>query len=289
MLTNHHGLRVPLARGHAFDVGRLLTDEILVECGQERFYVSTRDEDVGRTLFVWKDVDHESFERTFALIAQRGHELADRIFLDVGANIGTRSVRAITRLGCSHVFAFEPSGRNGRLLEQNIVANGLERQITPVRAAVSDASGEARLGSRNTAGRWGVAGSGVTAHNGREVAPVAARSLDDWLEESGVDVESVGAVWIDAQGREPYVLAGASRVLASDTPVVCRFWPYGLRAAKGLEQMCDFLAACDRQITDLGPPSQVCNALVLGKNDLRLLTDRYTGVRDFGDLLLLAT
>ena len=289
MLTNRQGLRRSLARGYAFDLARLLTDEMLVDCGHERFYVATSDKGVGRELFIRKQFDQVSFERTFALTAQRGHAVADRVFLDVGANIGTTSVMAITRLGCSHVFAFEPSLRNVRMLRQNTLVNGLEGRITPVNAAVSDSTGEVQMRlCDDNSGDHRISGSETWVQDGREVVTVSAVNLDDWLNENGVEVESVGAVWVDAQGHEPYVLAGASRLLDSDTPIVCEFWPHGLREAGGLEQMCDLLAACGRQVIDLGPPSQAGSPLVLESDDFSSLADRYPGTNNFCDLLLLS-
>jgi FkbM family methyltransferase len=289
MLTNRHGLRRSLARGYAFDLARLLTDEMLVDCGQARFYVATSDDGVGRELFVHRHFDEASFERTFALLAQRGHWVAERVFLDVGANIGTTSVMAATKLGCSQVFAFEPSHHNARMLRQNILVNGLEGRITPIPAAVSDASGEVemRLCGSNS-GDHRISGPEVAISDGRQVVTVAAVTLDGWLEANGVEVESVGVVWIDAQGHEPWVLGGASRLLASDTPIVCEFWPHGLRESGGLERLCDLLGGCGRQVIDLGPPSQVCDPrVVVGDGELLALADRYPGTNNFCDLLLL--
>lgn len=288
MLLNRRGLRRPMARGYAFDLARLLTDEMLVDCGQERFYVATNDRGVGRELFIWKQFDQASLERTFALVSQRGYRVAGRVFLDIGANIGTTSVMAITRLGCSHVFAFEPSHYNVRMLRHNILENALEDRITALCAAVSDRSGEVemRLCDSNS-GDHRISGSGTPIRDGRDVVTVGAVSLDDWLDENGIDVASIGAVWIDAQAHEPYVLAGASRLLSSNTPIVCEFWPHGLREAKSLQQMCDLLAACGRQVIDLGPPAQARIPVVLRNEDVRSLADRYPGTNNFCDLLLL--
>lgn len=288
MLVNRHGLRRTLARGYAFDLARLLTDEMLVECGQQRFYVATSDKGVGRELFIRQQFDQASFDRTFALIAERGHVVTERVFLDIGANIGTTSVMAVTRLGCSHVFAFEPSHRNVRMLRQNILVNELDGRITPVAAAVSDRTGdvEMRLCESNS-GDHRITGPTAAVQDDRKAVRVPAVSLDDWLDETDINVDLVGAVWVDAQGHEPYVLKGAPRVLASDTPVVCEFWPHGLRESGGLEQMCELLIACGRQVIDLGPPALARAPIVLENHDLASLADRYPGTNNFCDLLLL--
>lgn len=281
MLTNTHDLRKPIARDYGFRIAKLITDELLVECMGESFYVSTGDDDVGRSLYVWRAVN-ASLVHTGELMAQRGYRMKDRVFLDVGAGIGTTSVRAITRFGCSRVVAFEHSHGPARLLRQNITLNGLEDKITPVLAMVSDTT--RKMPSRASRSRP-MQGSDYAAphRRGRDIPTVA---LDDWLAENGIEVDAVGGVWIDVQGHEPDVLAGASRILASGTPVVCRFWPHRLREAKAFDQMWQFLTASDRQVTDLGPP-QAINVSVLDAAHLPLLLRRYPSMNDFCDLLLL--
>jgi len=288
MVTNRRGLRRSMARGYMFDLAHHFTQEMLIECGRERFYVATDDMGVGRELFIERTFDGASFERTFNYLTQRGYAVTGRVFLDVGANIGTTSVMAITRLGCSHVFSFEPSQTNIRMLRHNMLANGLEERITPVCAAVSDRPRdiEMRLCDTNS-GDHRVNDPEASVHDGREIVTVEAVSLDAWLDDQSFDVADIGVVWIDAQGHEPYVLAGASQLLCSDTPIVCEFWPHGLREAKCLDRMCEVLTTCGREIIDLGPPAQAGKPLVLKTNDLGLLADRYPGTNNFCDLLLL--
>lgn len=288
MVTNRRGLRRSMARGYVFDLSHLLTKEMLIDCGRERFYVATSDRGVGRELFTEKAFEAASFERIFELVAQQGYCVAGRVFLDVGANIGTTSVMAITRLGCSHVFAFEPSQTNVRLLRHNVLANGLDDLITPIRAAVSDRSGEVEMRLCETnSGDHRINRPEAPVMDGRDIVTVQAVSLDAWLDEQSIDVDAIGLVWIDAQGHEPHVLAGASQLLASGTPFVCEFWPHGLREARSLDRMCELLDTCGRTVIDLGHPAQAWNPRELGTDDLRSLAARYPGTNNFCDLLLL--
>ena len=50
-------------------------------------------------------------------------------------------------------------------------------------------------------------------------------------------------MWLNVQGNEGHVLAGAERLLAGRVPVVIEVWPYGLTRAGGLELL---LAAVER-------------------------------------------
>jgi hypothetical protein len=43
--------------------------------------------------------------------------------------------------------------------------------------------------------------------------------------------DDIAIVWIDVQGYEGYVFAGARTLLATGVPVVSEIWPYGIRRA----------------------------------------------------------
>jgi FkbM family methyltransferase len=288
LATNYHGLRRPIARSYVFDLIGLVTDEMLVDCGNERFYVSTRDRAVGHELFIRRQFDEAAFERTFRLLEERGHRVADRVFLDIGANIGTTSVMAITRLGCAHVFAFEPEAHNVRLLRQNIIVNGVEDRITVVPVAVSDSAGAAPLVlSSFNSGDHRVNATRAVPLADRDVTTVPTVTLDDWLNENEVDLASIGIAWVDVQGHEAHVLAGASQLLDAHVPALCEFWPHGLREAESLDRLCQLVEDRCREVLDLGPPAAARPPTRLAAGELRTLGNRYVGVDGHCDLLLL--
>jgi hypothetical protein len=44
-------------------------------------------------------------------------------------------------------------------------------------------------------------------------------------------------IWVDVQGYEGYVLAGATQWLAAGVPVCTEFWPYGLKRSGSFDML----------------------------------------------------
>ena len=64
------------------------------------------------------------------------------VIVDVGAHIGDFSLFMAHKIPGARILAFEPEPENFALLEENIKANGFEAQITPLKQAISDKSGQ---------------------------------------------------------------------------------------------------------------------------------------------------
>jgi FkbM family methyltransferase len=218
------------------------TPYVAVEVEGVLFTVSTADQAVGGRLFV-------SARRTeFDVLAQLMRLLDDEgvgercragIFVDVGANIGTSSLTAVSTHGFRAAIAVEPDHDNTRLLKSNIALNGLYDRITTYRSAVSDRAGTGWLirNPRNSGGhRLGPPGEG-------EGAEVEVTTLDGLLEELGVAPSEVGVLWIDVQGHERQVLEGARRVLEAAPPIVVelskRTGPIGATIAPHFTRLVD--------------------------------------------------
>jgi hypothetical protein len=58
---------------------------------------------------------------------------------------------------------------------------------------------------------------------------------------SDMPVEKVSLAWIDTQGFEAFVLAGATRLLDLRIPLFLEFWPYMLRKNSSLETLINLL------------------------------------------------
>ena len=87
------------------------------------------------------------FDKEKGTIAWIAKELRpDDVFYDVGANIGTFTIFAGQRLGDDgRLIAFEPHIPNASSLIENIFANGLERKVQLVTAALTNRSGYDRF------------------------------------------------------------------------------------------------------------------------------------------------
>ncbi len=135
--------------------------------------------------------------------------------LDVGANVGYYTLIAAAAVGpAGRVFAFEPFDTPAELLERTVEANHLQRQVSVVRSAVTDRTGEVVFhpGTVSTSNTI-VASPSVAAEHGVAVSGVC---LDDFADSKRLTC--VRLVKIDAEGAEPLIVSGAQRFLSSVKP-----------------------------------------------------------------------
>ena len=259
-----------------------------VERDGTAYVLRTRDRGVSRVTYITGGYDLEVMDQAVARLEQvLGRDpVRGRTFVDVGANVGTTSIPAVHRFGARRAIAFEPSDENFRLLAANVALNGLAGVVETRRVGVSDAAGTAELElSPSNSGDHRVrtsaaAGTFDAYGEGRRAATeIELVRLDDALAELGVASEDVGLLWVDTQGHEGQVLAGAPRLLAAKVPVFCEYWPYGLRRAGGLDRFHAIVAASFSEIIDARGDTALPAARVAE------LADRYRGER-YSDLIL---
>ena len=138
-------------------------------------------------------------------------------FIDIGANEGLYTLFAARRVG--QVVSVEPSSRERRNLERNVVRNGLGN-VTIVPTALAAEAGSARLqiastvhGGHNTLG--GFAYEGAAAVDSEEVNVETLDALVRRLALARVD-----AIKIDVEGAELKVLTGGRGLLAKTRPIL---------------------------------------------------------------------
>lgn len=269
-----------------FRLARRFTATIEVRSGDRRFFMSTSDHGVGMTLFMGDDEELVGLERAFAGLEAAGNGRPGGTVADVGAHVGTVAVTALYAFGFERALCFEPSPVNRRLLEVNLLHNGVAERAAVFPVALSDRAGTARfeVAPMNPSdGRVRVGeGAGAFGEDGWETIEVDTATLDSLVREGEVSSEGLGLVWIDAQGHEGHILAGARETLAGGVPTVIEFWPYGLRRAAGLELLFEIVAGSYSSIVDLGEPTPT--PLPAGR--VSELERRYTGVAQT-DLLLI--
>lgn len=235
-----------------FRAAARLTPIVAAKTKSGTFLVSTSDEVVGRALFVKRS---RGEMRTLRLALEALEAMGidprrdGRALLDVGANLGTTCIPALLRYGFERAIAVEPAPENHRLLRANLCLNGLEERVRTFAVALSDAEGEAELVlSRTNSGDHRTATRGA-APDGRRVS--VPRTTLDAL---GLDPATIGLLWIDAQGHEGHILAGAGRLLAAGVPAVVELWTDELAANGGLDRYLDVLGTFYTQVVDLDEP-----------------------------------
>lgn len=288
--VNFRGQRRVIARRYVFDALARVTPRVAVDVDGLRVYLNTSDKAVSRSIFARGLYERELFASAFTVLESRGSSGAiDGHFLDIGANIGTATCLALKHFGASQAWAFEPAPDNVELLRHNVLANGLQELVHVHSSALSDRDGpvEFELSHDN----WGdhrvrvvetACGPALLDEERRNTVEVSCRRLDALVEAGSLDIGSVGLAWIDVQGHEAHVLGGASALLRSQVPIICEYWPYGLRRAGGLDRFHELVLASRDTLVDL-------NALrwgAMSAADLPQLATVYRGLA-FTDLLLL--
>jgi len=141
-------------------------------------------------------------------------------FVDVGANVGVFSLLAASRVGSfGRVYAYEPNPRVADLLRRSAVMNWVHERMVIRPVAVGAKAARAHLlaspaclggASLETAREQGEAVDRTREYTGQvQALEVEIVSLD---EEFPLDIH-IRALKIDAEGFEPEVLAGATRLL----------------------------------------------------------------------------
>lgn len=154
------------------------------------------------------------------------------LFCDLGANIGTTCIYFKKQLDSdTKILAFEPSEQNYRLLRVNALLNGIdEADCTFVKKGLSDRSCIAKFNyDPNNPG-----GSAVVFGEGEGGDAVELISLDDFFENSELDPGMIKYIWIDVEGFEARLLAGAHKVLKQiNVPIFMEFIPKFYKEKEG--------------------------------------------------------
>lgn len=298
LVFNKRGRRGEVARWYAFKALPLVTPSAAAVGMGGTYYVSTRDAGIGRVVFSAGSYEADLMAATLLLVEEadgRSPLLAGRTFVDVGANIGTSLVPALSVFGAQDAVAFEPAPMNFRLLRCNLAANDLDGRVRAFQVALSDRNGEAKL--EVAEGNWGdhrlrtVEGlddDSFYRESDRPTITVPTARFDDIAKDQGIDTERLGMVWMDAQGHEGHILAGAESVTASDVPVVLEYWPYGLRRAQGLDLLHKLIADRYRRVIDVRASAWGRRVVEVHPDDVNGLESRYHGPVGYTDLILLS-
>lgn len=166
--------------------------------------------------------------------------------VDIGANIGIHTITLAKCVGeKGHVFAFEPSPYNVKLIGDSVKLNNFQN-VTVVSKAISDKPGKSKLFLSN----------GISAH-----------SLSDFNYEKGsidIEIESldnyfndyegkINFLKIDAEGYDFKALKGAEKILKNkEVKILIEFFPDRLKkAGDSPVKFLEYLIESGFTVTDL--------------------------------------
>jgi FkbM family methyltransferase len=160
-----------------------------------------------------------------------------RLFVDIGANIGTHSISALKEHGYEKLLAIEPSADNYRLLTANLCLNGIMDRALCIQAAASENDGMATLfHNPDNCGdhRLNIIPQHADVHNVRAHEQVKTINICTYLTRqfSEIPLEDM-LCWIDTQGHELAILRSLQPLLEQGLPVVMEFWPFGMEQQQG--------------------------------------------------------
>lgn len=170
-----------------------------------QYFVDSDNDAIQRELLSGRLYEPEEIE----IILQ--HTPTGRVFVDVGANVGTHAITVARLTEVSKVIAFEPNPRAASLCDINIRLNELGHRVELRPVALSDRAGEGQLVQEQD-------------HNlgGAALADGVKGGIRVQLER-GDDVligEDIGFIKIDVERHEEATLAGLAKTIARCRPVV---------------------------------------------------------------------
>jgi FkbM family methyltransferase len=211
-----------------------------VSKGGIHFCVDPKDRVIAFHLLSGRDWQREELDEAIAALRTAG-ALADRkIFVDVGANIGTHTVYAMQTGLFSAGVAIEAEPDNVKLIRRNVSANGLADHVKTLHAAASRTKGVVRL-VRNRVNFGAHSIQPRFVRSAGAAIEVPCDTVEGLLAEAGVSAAEVGLVWLDVEGHELEVLKGMGPLLELAVPIVLEF-SLSLHGASGLRELKALLA-----------------------------------------------
>jgi FkbM family methyltransferase len=122
------------------------------------------------------------------------------IVVDIGANIGIFSLFA-AHSGAKRIYAIEPNSESFAILNDNIISNGLQSVVKPIKSAVSDNHGEKVLIPVKSSPYNAVKETILNEEDPtKSYETVSTTTLETIISEN--DIETIDLLKIDCEGHE---------------------------------------------------------------------------------------
>jgi FkbM family methyltransferase len=143
----------------------------------------------------------------------------DGLILDVGANTGFYSLLALSVSREARIVAYEPLESVRLLLHRNLRLNKVQRKVTVLPYAASNANGQFTLFVPQD--RYGLVETSASLSSAFKNEAGSEQSVTTkTLDSMHLDGRSVGLIKIDAESHDLEVLRGATQLMIRDRPTV---------------------------------------------------------------------
>ncbi|MDQ7783789.1 MAG: FkbM family methyltransferase [Desulfomonilaceae bacterium] len=235
--------------------------------------VCKKDMVIGSGFMNCGDFGTSQITNVITIIKQFVSDFQTRCFLDVGANIGGHGIFALKSSFQRAIF-IEPDPLNFRLLRVNQIINNVDSRCTNFEIAASNTDGpltlersEDNLGDHRIRNHVFRGRPNLYDEESRSCVQVDGRSIDSLVEHGEIAVDDVDLSWLDTQGYEGNVLAGAESLLNRRVPMVVEFWPYALERVGGYDSLHRAISAYEH-IVDVGASEQSKELVTVGPSEL---------------------
>lgn len=191
------------------------------------------------------------------LLIEKNQLLNRNIFVDIGANIGTSTIQALTENRFQSAILFEPVPQNLSLLRANLASFDLSSKSKVEAFGISnrECASKIFLSTKNCGdNRIDTQPAGDSKIADQSGIPIQLTTLDTYIAANKINPKDIGLFWIDTQGHEQSVIAGAKNTLnASRAPIIFEVWPWALNQRADLKmQTWDFPEDAYKVFYDLG-------------------------------------
>jgi len=179
---------------------------------------------ISEKIFIDGSFEFLAFERTIAII-KKFNKL--NTLVDIGANIGTTSIPALTKGFFKNAIVIEPEIKNFRILMSNIYLNNLEKRITAHNLALTDKENSLlylEIFKEGNNGKHKILKENLT--NKKFDSENIQKTKGNTLDKIAPNITREDSlIWMDAEGYEGIILKGANSTIVKKIPLVVEFDP----------------------------------------------------------------
>ena len=245
-------------------------EQFLLKIQKNENFIVHCDELLSVNVFVDGSFDFFKFEKVVSII-KKNNDLTTLV--DVGANIGSIAIPALTRNFFKEAILVEPEEKNFQALMANVYLNGLRKKVTVHNIALTDEDNSSlylELNGEKNYGDYRIFDGLVTSDTISEKNISTIRG--ETLNKIAPNLERNNSlIWMDTQGHEGIILKGAKQSIEKKIPMVLEFTPFFIE--KNGSYDCFKLLLCYSVVYDLNEENPT--PIRFNENVLKNLFDKY--------------